>query len=204
MQGGSLHVRCSCNVYAHALTQWLGSPGVIRRLLTDVRQSGLTGQTLPVTLVGRVVHSTLSVILQRPGWQSWWEHSEEEVQSLTVVFCGHSLFILPKHQLLTNDDFRKSTVSKPCQSWEAFLCLYPPEPKRDVTDPTQTHGILCLGPNPTWTSVCAEFMFFLPGKLQIASVLRLKLCQVNSNPQDLKVDYVVLELRIFIFTTLMR
>ena len=146
MQGGRLHVRCSCNVYAHALTQWFGSLGVIRRLLTDVRQSRLTGQTLPVTLVGRVVHSTLTVVLQRPGWQSFWEHSEEEeIQLLTFVFCGHSLLIPPKHQLLTNDEFRKSTVSKPHQSliWEAFLCLYPPEQKRDVTKPDQN----------TWDSV---------------------------------------------------
>ena len=96
MQGGRLHVRCSRNMYAHALTQRLGSAGVVRRLLTDVRQRRLTGQTLPVTLVGWVVHSTLTVVLQRPGRQSWWEHNEEgERPVVTLVFCGHSLFTVP-------------------------------------------------------------------------------------------------------------
>lgn len=69
-----MHVRCLCHVRARALTQRLGRPAVVGRLLADVRQRRLTGQALPVTLVGRVVHSTLSVLLQRAGRQSCGEH----------------------------------------------------------------------------------------------------------------------------------
>lgn len=68
-------MQCVCLFYAcvHAPTKWLGSPGVVWCLLTDVRQSRLTGKTLPVIIKSRVIDSTLSVVLERAGRDRCWE-----------------------------------------------------------------------------------------------------------------------------------